>query len=276
MKLTTKIIIGIILSIFIIPILLIISFSFTDRVNSRKFNSLPDISQETMQKKEVTPYKVISLDVEPMKYFYLTGSLQIRPAKSEDERNKILLPQDLSDIFSFHTSGDTLIINMDANESFYQKYYGDEKRNERILRQLPGFNLTAYTTQSVDVVSNSGGIQIDIRDIDTDHIKVNTRSDIRMENCKSNTVEPLVVDAYNKSVHFKDCKINELNIDLDFMNNWSIGNCDTKVENLTGSRDYTEAHFRKTDANEVNWYPKNEKARLNLNLYDGAVKVVYQ
>lgn len=277
MRLTTKIVIGIILLIFILSISFIVIFSFTDRRNyNTYYDSGVSISKEKMIVKEVKPYKTIKLDVSPeeQRYMRLIGELRIEPITNESERNKISIPEELSEFTEIDSSGDTLIIRISSYERIYEKFLYEKKKSEMIIRVLSGVTILAHT-DVVDVLNNSGGINVNVSNIETDSIKINTRSEINIQNCKSNFVEPLMNNGY-EMLRIRNSQIRELNINLDIIWNWEVLDCDVERENLIGSGHHSTRMIKSKDRNvNVYWLPKNKDARLQVTFEGDTAQVTF-
>jgi len=270
MKLTTKIVLGIIAAIFLLSLIFIIGFSFTDRVNENNERPDDDISQENITPVEVKPYKTIWLDETRMSDEYNvhpTGNFKFRPLINPEDENKLFLPEELLQFADFISSNDTLIIRLKTKE-IHDKY--SEKKNEKkyLIRQISGFNFSA-NINAVNVISNLD-IKIDVKNITTDKISINTRGEIVIDSCKADIIEPIT----NCKLKLKNSQVKELNIDLDVMGNFEVENCNIEVENLTGGK-YHHVQQPKSEARTVNWLPKNKEARLQVLLLGDTARIVF-
>jgi len=276
MKLTTKIVIGFILSIFILVLGFIIVFSFTDRVNYSWNSEKLSISQENIISIDVEAYKTIWMDSEPSmcnEYnVYPEGTISIKPVTVPNEENKLFIPKELTQIFNIISSNDTLIIRLKIKD-LYDKYTENTSRNKHLFSGIGGFNLSVHTN-TVDIISNLSGIKTDVRNIETDKIKINTPGDIYIDSCQADIIEPYMI-SNRKSFKLKNSQVKELNIDLDCMaNNWKVENCGIEVENLTGSDSY-KVELPKSEAKVMNWIPKNKDAKLNVTLRGDTARIVF-
>jgi hypothetical protein len=277
MKLTTKIVTGIIISIFLLSIGVIIGISFIDIEKYRQSYtgvSLPRISQENIITVEVEPYQTIMVDKELMndkRDFNPFGTILIKPI-NEGEKNKLFLPEELLRFTDITSSNDTLIIRLKMDE-LYEQHYPNKETKSGILYALDGANFFIHSN-TVDVICNMYGIELDIRNMETDRIKINTYDDVTIDSCHTNLIKPTM----SKGGRFllKNSQVKELNIDLDQIGyGWQIENCDIEVENLTGSGKH-RTDLAMSEAKSMNWLPKSKDAQLTVTLHGDTAKVIFQ
>ena len=137
---------------------------------------------------------------------------------------------------------------------------------------LDGVNYTIYSN-IVDIVCNINNIKVEIRNIKTDIIKIITQSEIFVDSCQANLIEPYMINNWRK-FSLKNSQVKELNIDLDLMRNWQVENCEIEVENLTGSGTHRVTQ-PKSEAKIMNWIPKNQDAQLVVTLLGDTAKVIF-
>ena len=276
MRLTTKIVIGFILSIFILALGFIIGFSLTGRVDYGWNSEKLSISQENIISIDVEAYKTIWMDSEPNmcnEYnVYPEGTISIKPVTVPNEENKLFLPKELTQFIDMVSSNDTLIIRFKIKD-LYDKYAENISRNKHLSSRIGGFNLSVHTN-TVDIISNLSGIKTDVRNIETDKIKINTSGDIYIDSCQADIIEPYI-RGNRKKFELKNSQVKELNTDLDCMaNNWKVENCDIEVENLTGNGTHNIV-LPKSKAKVLTWIPKNKNAALNVTLYGDTARIVF-
>lgn len=271
MRLTTKIVLGIILGIFLLALGFIVGFSFTDRKNySYRLDN--GISQENKIEIDVAEFKTVWLDYEPQQHDYnihLDGKIRIRPIQAAGENNKLSLSEELKSYTSIISSNDTLIIRINLTP-IYEKYNFSKKEYIYSVVDNVDFELT---TNAVDIINNLSGIKIDVKDIKTNNIKFDTSGDIRIDACEAKQLSPFM-RSYYKTLEIENSKITNLNIDCDQIGNWTVKNCDIEVENLTGSN-YSNAQLPKSEAKVMNWFPKNKDAKLEITLYGDTARIVF-
>ena len=270
MKLTTKIVLGIIISIFLLSIGFIIGLSFID-TGEYSGVSLPSISQENIISVEVAPYQTIRIDEELMQGehdFSFGGTILIKPITNEGEKNKLFLPEELLRFTDIASSNDTLIIRLKMDE----QYLSDQKTNRRTLYALGGANFFIHPS-TVDVICNLSGIKVDIRNMETERIKINTSGEVTIDSCQANLIEPSMNRWWAFSL--KNSRVRELTVDLDQIGRLGlIENCDIEVKNLTGSGNH-RTDLSKSEAKTMNWIPKNKDAQLVVTLHGDTAKVMF-
>ena len=270
MRLTTKIILGVIISVFLLSFSAIIYISFQSEGDSN--DNILSISQENITSVDIEPYKTILIDEEikeERRNFFPAGMLYVKPVINEEEMNKLFLPEELLRYTDITSSNDTLIIRLKIDE-LYKKYITAPNRIGMYMLHGVNFFIHPHT---VDVICNIGGIKVDIRNIKTDIIHTNTNGGITIDSCQVNLIEPNM----NKRgrLLLTNSQVKELNIDLDNVGNtWQIVNCDIEVENLTGGGQH-RVTLPKSEAKIMNWLPKNKSAQLTVTLQGDTARVVF-
>lgn len=217
MKLTTKIIIGIISFIFFFFLIFIIGFSFSDRVNYispiNLFQSnLLEISQQNKLKLEVGEYKTILIEKEPEERPYplaVMGKICLVPATEENPSNTLILSEELSNYSTINPSNDTLKITLKIKD-IHEKYRSEEGKTIFIK----GLNFQIPTSENIDLICTMGEINTEIKEIVAKEIKVETSGKLLIESCHATIVQPLIKD--HQSLEIKNTKIKELKMNLDY------------------------------------------------------------
>ena len=279
MKLTTKIVLGIIISIFLLSFCVIIGISFidTDKYESRLSGYRPTISQENIIAVDVELYQTIKVDqvqIQEERSVYLSGTIRLIPVINQEDKNKLLLPEELLRFTDITSSSDTLIIRLNTS-ALYEQYMTnkDKEENTYSTNTIDGINFFAHTN-NIDVICNVSGIKTDVRNIITDKININTNGEIEIDSCQANLVEPYI-KSNSRRFLLKNSQVKELNIDLDQIGtSWKIENCDIEVENLTGSGN-RRISFPKIETKIMNWIPKDKDAQLTVTLYGDTASIVF-
>ena len=287
MRLTTKIIIGIIMSFFILSLLLIIGYSFTDRKNYRR--SFPEsaikIPQENKTCINLEKYKVIILEVELSDtersyYCYFPNEengLFISPATTGDEENKLFFPEALNDFIYTQINNDTLTVKIkidEVRENFGIINGALEKREiSRFMYgySISGFNLHLHTL-NVNVINNTD-IETQIRNMKTDSIKIYSTGEITIDSCFANVIEPsskrklTVTNSIAKSIY----------LDLDIVNDWNIDNdSDIDAYFFSGSKKSNNISLRSDYRGKIIWQPKNTDAEFNIKIKGNAAEINFE
>ena len=290
MRLTTKIITGFFLSIFILSLLHIIGYSFSDR----KLNtSFPDYSIKIPQTNprgiDIASYRVFvfeSLQTDFHEQYRLAiakegSSLFIQPATTENDDNKLLIPDALYDFLSTQAQNDTLTVKINLDE-ICEKYGTIDTIDEAVLKlkkgikigiPISGLNLYLHTSNAnINIINYLSNIQTRINKMEMDSIIIySSTGDITIDSCKVKVIEP----SNNRKLTVTNSTAQIINLDLDHLNNWNIKDCDIEMRNYTGSG---QKNIR-IDGNErgkINWRPKDENAELNIKLKVDSAQIVFQ
>ena len=272
MRLSTKIITGIILSIFLLTTSAIIGLSFidTEKYERQIRTSDATVSQENIITLSVEPFQAIKISYAAKNQreheIYPFGAMHLQPVMNEEDKNKLSLPEELLRFVDIASSNDTLIIRINMDK-IHEQY-----RPSVMERPMSGVNFFINTSM-VDVINNAENIKIDIQNMTTEAIHLQTNGSVYIANCQADIITPRM----ERSGRFqlKDSQVRELNIDLDQMGrSWQIDNCDIEVENLTGSNRHN-VNLPKSEAKIMNWLPKNADARLNITLRGDSAQVIF-
>ena len=286
MRLTTKIITGIILSIFLLSLLHIIGYSFTERKNYHSFFTdlkiiLPQADKTGIH---IESYRAITLesersDTSRYDYYYTNeeSGFFINPATNPSEENILFIPEALSEFITTQINNDTLTVKIKLDE-VREKYCILEEAKEdnrfylrRHLIAISGVNLYLHTT-NINVINRLNGVPTQISNMDTDSIKIYANGEITVDSCKANVIEP----NSNRKITVTNSVANMLNIDLDRINNWNIDNCDIEATNYTGSRRNHNIIITRNERGTINWLPKNKEAELSLKFKGDSAHISYQ
>jgi len=274
MRLTTKIILGIILSIFFITLTFIIGFSFSDRKNHTYSNSnVIDLPQDNMTGIELAPFKTILINEIPFetKNYYYYGisdncNILFNSAPANSSPEMLFIPGVLKDFISVNTSNDTLLVTLNLRD-LSEKY----RNNEHRFQAISGINLH-FNISNLDIINNSGTLGLHIKNFETDSIKINSHGNIFIDSCKALFIDPQIINSY-KDLGITNCDIKRINLDLDKMHNWSIGNCNIEEQHLTGSGKHDIKQHR-NEASNIMWTPKNKDAELNIKIQGETTQII--
>ena len=280
MRLTTKIITGIILSIFLLSLVFIIAFSFSDRkynVNAHYINTVY-IPQGHKAGIKLEPYQVIVFEAELIDndnhYYYMYNScgLFVNPITTKGGENELVIPEALSGFITTQTNNDTLTVKIQLDE-IRKKY--DEKnaasRNYNLAIPFSGINLYLYTSH-INVINNVNRLLTKVVHFDTDSIFVSSAGDMEIDSCIANVIEPLV--SRYRDLTIKNSHIKALHRDLDKTDSWTIENCDIEEEILSGSGRHHTTNNRQ-ESRKLTWNPKNESAELVITLKNDTAQIIF-
>ena len=276
MRLTTKIIGGFILSVFIITLTFIISLSFTDRKNYSHSNvNIIELPQDKKASIELPSFKTIVIEeVTYDKHDFMYGfsdkcNIHFEPATEEQNADILFIPEALKDFVSIQSSGDTLTIKMDIIASI-EKY----KNSENSVIAISGVNLL-FNTSKIDVINKTDALPLFISKIETDSMKISSNGNINIVDCKAQYIYPLFANSYYKELLIKNSDIKKVNLDLDYIRNWNIENCNIEEQFITGSKKFYITQ-NKNEAGTINWNPKEKDAELNIKIQGEPAKITIQ
>ena len=284
MRLTTKIVIGIILSLLLLCLTLIIGYSFTDRKNYQgNYYSMQsiDIPQTDKTEVDLESYRVVVFmeqtnDKSRFSTWYSSqaNGLFIQTAT---EKNKLVIPEALKNFVSTQTNEDTLTVKIKMDEFLELYGYKDEafekgtKSGSKESITISGLSIRLHT-ENVNVINKLRGIKTQIDNLETDSIKIYASGEIVIDACKANVIEPLS----RQKLSVTNSSAKAINLDLDQVSNWSIKDCDIEEQNMTGSKRNHNITLTGTEKSKINWAPKNKDAELNIRIKGETATISYQ
>jgi hypothetical protein len=113
MRLTTKIVLGIIILVFLLSFGFIVCLSFIEIETVYDERNPPTISQENIISVDIEPFQTIWIGKEDLEAYKLspTGTIRLSPIIHKEERNKVFLPEELLQFVDIISSNDTLIFD---------------------------------------------------------------------------------------------------------------------------------------------------------------------
>lgn len=263
MRLTTKIVLGGILAIFIGAIIFIVALSFTDRKSFE--DSSWELDQKNIESIDVGPYQTVKFAManqEETISVMPEGTISFRHPASEDRKGKLFMPNELKKYTTVKVVKDTLFVSIDWQK--LKSHFGEGKiSNIRIV------NYTIYS-DNVDLDNWIPTMKTEINGLHAHNIRVNSIGYVRVESCTADKLESV-----RGNFILKNSKLKQLSLDLDEIYNWQIENCQIDEENLSGSK----THYIKTPRSEtkaLNWHPKNKDARLNIELLADSARLEFK
>ena len=272
MRLTTKIILGIILSIFAIALTFIIGFSFTDREKYNRSNlSAIDLPQDNMTGIELASFKTILIDEFDLNsngYNYgITDMCNIffDSVPVDSNPDMLFIPDVLKEFISVNTSNDTLVVKLNLLD-LGEKYRTEEHR----FQSISGVNMH-FNISKLDIV-NKAPLSVIIKNVETDSIKIVSNGDIFIDSCKALLIDPQLLVSY-RSLKVTNSDVKRIDIDFDNIRNWNIENCNIEEEFFTGSGRHDIIKHR-NEASNIMWVPKNKDARLNIGIQGDTTQII--
>ncbi len=284
MRLTTKIIIGIILSIFLLCLLPIIGYSFSDRKNYNRSSYAPTIQLPQTEltgilietSRVIVFEKVLDQSNTDNYNVWLSNNnndLFIKPPTSEEDKDKLFVSSELREFITYRKNNDTLFfqINLDAIALKYDKQEEVLDKNNKKFRygvSFSGLNLYLHTA-NVNVINMISAFRTQIKNLETDSIKIYSTGEIVIDSCKAHVIEP---ESKQKLLVTK-CTAKTINIDLDIVTNWRVKDCDIDVRNYSGSKNNHSFEITPPETGTIYWLPKNKDAALSIKFKSDTTRI---
>ena len=270
MKLTTKIILGFLLTVFITSLVLIIGFSFSDRTKFER-NFISDRISIPQEKTgiELPSFKTIVIEktTDTKKLFPNDDCyIKFESAKEEHSANILFIPEAMKDFVSVHSSDDTLKVKLDM-DALIAKF----DNSDYPYSAISGVNMHFYTSKT-DIIQKIEWIPVIISNIETDSIKIRSRGTVNIVDCKAIVIDPLFDD---RRLIIKNTEAKRVYIDMDHIPNWNFENCNIEEEYITGSKRYNMT-YHKNEAKIIYWVPKEKDATLNIKIEGEPAKIIIQ
>ena len=274
MRLTTKIIIGIILSILLISMAFIASLSFSDKKNFKRSSSYNvELSQNNITGIELSSFNTIVIDEVPYESeeykYYISNDCHVYfdSITEKDDPDMMFIPESFKDFVLTDFHGDTLKIKLDKH-GIGNKYKSEEHRHHSIL----GLNIS-FRVSKIDIINNVQNLSVNVSNIETDSIKIISYDDIIIKSCKAQYIAP-ILKTNHKKLEITNSEAKRVNLDIDDIRNWNIENCNIEEQYITGSRKHHITQHRK-ESGIINWIPKNNNAELNINVKGDTTQIIF-
>jgi|GEM_PF-6072365 len=276
MRLTTKIVLGIIAAVFLTATgyICYLSLSYDGEKKTGVILTDETVSIDISGQKIIEIYAdTISIKNDgkdkDKHYIIFDGLINIQPAAKEEDKGKIYIPEQLKEYLEISALHDKTILRVKTAE-LLTDHYKNKIPDPAAIR---GINFTIYADSCVDIRSRIGGLRANIQGLKAESINIDImRGDLNIENCEADIITPTV----RGWGHFvmKNSRTKVFNADLDYLQNWRIEQCDIDTENLTGSGNH-DVEVPATECRVMNWNPKNEKASLNVSLGSDTARVIF-
>lgn len=264
MRLTTKIVLGIILSIFIGAIAFIVALSFVDKTSFDR--DLLVLDSKDLTSIRVAPYHTVKLempDPEARMAAMPVGTISFKRPSSQDQKTKLFMSKELGKSTIVKVVNDTLFVSIDW-QKLKELRFPQSKASS-----IAGINYMIYS-DNVDFINSIPTMKTEINGLDAQYIRVNSEGSVKVESC---TVDKL--ESAKGDLNLKNNKLKQLNLDLDEIYNWKVENCQIDEENLSGGK----KHYIRTPRSEtkaLNWHPKNKDAKLSIELSADSARLEFK
>lgn len=267
MRLTTKLVIGIILLVFIASISAIVGLSFTDLpTRSHRMNEVRTNAVKYMDLK-VDTYKTVKIDIEPSSADVyrrqkgdILSELYIENTRAGKSINTISVNQKMRNYLRVNVQNDTLYLKIDLVKLL-------KDNNSEILNEIVALKIY---NDNADVDNRIPGLNMKITGMKGNDIKLSSEGTILV---KESTFDKL--ECLKGNIFLERVSLNYLNLDLDNVHDWKVNDCKINEENLSGSR----SHYIVTPKSEtkvLNWHPKNKEANLNVKISGGNARLEFK
>lgn len=274
MRPTTKIVLGGILFIYIISLVLIICFSFSERRYYKNF-VFGDINipNENLTAIDLEPYHTVILEevmsqAKSIMSYTNRNVLRINPISVGGE-NKLVIPESLRGCIAIKTHDDTLKIQLMTEELRIEFGKGYEN-----YLNFSGIDLCLHSS-TVDVINKIDNFRTIVSDIETEVVKIVSGGAILIESCKAIDIEIAPSISRSCFLSVKNTVAKTINIDLDVIDMKLEEGCEIEEKNLTGGKRHIIELERK-DRGKINWYPKNSEAELAITVPGDTVQIIFQ
>lgn len=280
MRLTTKIVLGIITTIVLLTFSFIIYAAVTYEeekpfdISKLKMTSIDIPEYKTIIIENDSPIDMTSRRIRPHGNFSIHSTESIKnydtlPHPDFGRKDKLVLQEELKPFLRYTINNDTLSIFLTPDEGFFKSWReGNIHHNYSFIR----LHVFVDSLSSIDVQSNFEGLNVSVSNMNSDRIKIKTtKGNIGVGGCKVNHLSTEVKDCNSNSLHIDHSKINELYVsnsgsDLGWVNNNStietgnikgqlnreiatLNNSFKKINFIRGKRD--EPIFIKVESDSV-------------------------
>ena len=262
MKRTTYILIG----LFVAGLCVLVGGMFVMYCLGRPHFSNQINLQGEQLTKEIPACRVIwlaqtEMNTEECSVWLANSFLRVLPSKGE--KNEFSCSQKVNDYLKRTVMGDTLKILLDYPlDKLLQ-----ELKEARYVAMITG-DMQLNLTQEVECVVNDIYMQkIVLKNLTKDSLSINTSNSMQVDSCD---FRALHVARSGRNVEFQSGKINNLHLNLNMMDNWSVNvqECRIDTEYLTGHNGNVK--LQKGECKRMFWIPEKDDAKLQVTLTEKA------
>lgn len=278
MRLTTKIILGIILFVFVASIAFIVGFSFTDRGKYKDETKFFSVNQHSSMMLNLPSYSAICVDYDTCTFdekslpsnVFAFGDITILPARSDDQSHLLFFPKEMKNFINTKVENDTLFIIIDKFQ--LAKTIESKGKIGKPGAILDDVNFTIYV-KNPNIENRIFSINTNIQKINSKFIKASGNGAVYISSCISEKMEIL-----QNNITLSNCKIKQLNFALNKHreSELKIRNCQIDEENISSENTCSVQKSQLGNPKVLNWYPKNKKAKLNIELSGDSTQIVFK
>ena len=188
---------------------------------------------------------------------------------SKGEKNTFSCSEKVNEYLKMTVMGDTLKIVLDYSLIDFPQEFKESKYVGMITGDMQ-LNLTS----KVECVINDIYMQkIALKKLTKDSISIDTPNSIMVDSCD---FRALSVIRGGRNVEFQSGNINNLHLNLNRMNNWSVNveECHIDTEYLTGQN--ASVQLQKGECRRMFWIPEKDDSKLKVTLTEKACVTVME
>ena len=201
--------------------------------------------------------------------WYLAGKFSLGSFAFKGEKNTFSCSEKVNEYLKMTVMGDTLKIVLDYSLIDFPQEFKESKYVGMITGDMQ-LNLTS----KVECVINDIYMQkIALKKLTKDSISIDTPNSIMVDSCD---FRALSVIRGGRNVEFQSGNINNLHLNLNRMNNWSVNveECHIDTEYLTGQN--ASVQLQKGECRRMFWIPEKDDSKLKVTLTEKACVTVME
>lgn len=260
MKRTTYIFIGLLVSGLMVIVATIIFISMSGKPYRQDVNFGGD-EQVTMDLNGVHVVKVfVSQDGVPEeRHVFVNGEMKIESIFTSVGKEQISYPK--GKYLNVIQKNDTLFMKLD----FSSKNISDKYHNRGFIYST-GFDVKLAVDSLAGIITDTDGLKLNLKGIDTDSLFVRGRYNILLDSCQ---IHSLDIQGNRLEFRARNSIIENFYLNLDGVWKWTFENTEVGTEYLSGS-DRHSNNLQKGECKRVVWTPLTGDARLQVNVREKA------
>lgn len=258
MKRTTYILIGILLSgflIMIIGIILLPCFEKMHRSNTITFGGAQVSEQLPGFKTMILVYPC----AETQDHLLSLGNCHLTVSPSGGDGNTFVCPEEFRKYLELEVVNDTLKMTFNYSE----KDLPADKKKAEFVYFISTEPLLLNIAQDVQVINNQmQGLELRLEGLEQDSLSLYALASVAVDSCRLGSFA--VSNAYG--LYLNSGEIGNLHLDLDGVRDWNVNtqNCHIDAEYLTGESN--NVFLQKGECQRMYWTPKQENSELRVTL----------
>lgn len=268
MKRTTYILIG----LFVAGLCVLVGGMFVIYGLGRPYFSNQLVLEGELVTKELPAFRVIwltqtEMNTEERSVWLANSLLEVQPSKAG--KNTFSCSKKVNEYLKVTVAEDTLKVLFDYPLDKLSQEFKDSK-----YVGLSIGNMQLNMKQDVECIINDIYMQkMVLKNLEKDSLSINTSNSVLVDSC---CFAALRIIRSGRDVDFQSGSINNLYLDLNMMDNWSVNTekCHIDTEYLTGHN--ANVQLQKGECKRMLWIPKNDNSKLNVTLTEKACVTVVE